>query len=129
METKRTAESQEPSRGVLRLDLSHDRQKGGERRWSAAGGKTIIETRQRRGFDRTDDTNPTENGQGGSDRDIRGAHLPIGKGTRQADMTAHCAVMMKALMERMTDGEDGSNEEQHNQQGGESRSWQASIAG
>jgi hypothetical protein len=126
--TKRMAESQAPSREVLRLALSHDREKRGECRRSAAGGETVIETRQGRGLGRADATNTTENGQSRSNHDSRGAHLPFGKRTHQADMTAYCAVMMKALMKRMTDREDGRNQEQHHQQGGESRSWQASIA-
>ena len=129
LETKRTAESQAPSRGVLRLALSHDREKRGERRRSAVGGETVIETRQGRGFGHVDATNPTENGQGQSNRDIRDAHLAFGKGTKQADMPAHCAINVKALVKRMADREKRSHQHQHRQQGAERRSWHGNMTG
>src|SRR5271169_5959177 len=48
LENRTTADGQAPSRGVLRLALSHDRQNGGQRRRSPARGKTIINCESRR---------------------------------------------------------------------------------
>jgi hypothetical protein len=79
LEIRTTAKGQAPSRGVLRLALSHDRQKRGERRRSAARGETIIESGQGRGLGGTEAEKRAQDQQGGDERDVRDTHLPLGK--------------------------------------------------
>ena len=79
----------------------------------------MIETRQGEGVGQAEIPEAGGNKNAGNERDRHGAYLPFGKGTKQANMAIHCAFAMKALMERMTDREDRSHQQQHRQQGGE----------
>ena len=85
-------------------------------RWSAAGGESIIERRQGRGIARAGTEQSEQNQQGGDDRDIRRAHLPLGKQTDQAEVVAAGGVVMKRLMERVADRECPGNEQEKRQQ-------------
>ena len=70
------------------------RKKSGARR-SAAGREAIIESRQGRRIARARTEKREQDQQGGDDRGIRRAHLPLGKQTDQAEVMAAGGIVME----------------------------------
>jgi len=105
----------------LRLALSHDRQNGGARRWSAAWGKTIVNCERWRDVGQEAAKKEAYSYYAQDQRNLSSAHLPMGQRTRQTEMTVGVVAHVKSAVQKRADREEHRQEQAKRQKTGKCR--------